>query len=44
MTNLMDESFVRSIEVGFNCEVVTNQGEGFRVERAHDGSPLFFID
>jgi len=39
-----DESIARRVEVGFNCEVVTNQGEGFRVERENDGGPILFID
>ena len=39
-----DESVVRKIEVGFNCEVVTNQGEGFRVERTNEGGPLFLYE
>jgi len=31
---------VSAIEVGFNCEFVTNKGVGFRVERRDDGSCL----
>ena len=39
-----DEISVRRLEVGFNCEVVTNHGEGFRVERDKNGDPLHFLD
>ena len=38
--DVCNESIVRRIEVGFNFEVVTNFGEGLRVERTKDGNAL----